>query len=139
MSFLIFESLLILGSVIVGDLAQYKCLRKLPFSTIKFCNMIRSGSWNALVNRLLCTVSAHLPGAQAVETRSAVVIAGLIFSIHEAKRVRDMRKYPFWARTSLYIETLSITAPRKILRDSPTQRGTPKKIGRKAVGRCFGQ
>ena len=39
-----------------------------------------------------------LPGAQALVTSGAAAIAGLIFSIHEAKRVRDMRKYPFWAR-----------------------------------------
>ncbi len=79
------------------------------------------------------------PGAQALGTSGAVVVAGLIFSIHEAKRVRDMRKYPFWARTAQSFEIMSDIAPGKILRDSPTQRGTPKKIGRKAVGRCFGQ
>ena len=85
MSFLIFESLLILGSVIVGDLAQYKCLRKLPFSTIKFCNIIRRCGRNTLVDWLLLQILAKLSGAQAVVTRGADVIAGLILSIHEAK------------------------------------------------------
>ena len=37
-------------------------------------------------------------GAQALQTSGAVVIAGLVGAIGEAKRVRDMREYPFWAR-----------------------------------------
>jgi hypothetical protein len=37
-------------------------------------------------------------GAQALQTSGADVIAGLVGAMHEAKRVRDMRKYPFWAR-----------------------------------------
>ena len=37
-------------------------------------------------------------GAQSLLTRSADLIAGLLGAIHEAKRARDMRKYPFWAR-----------------------------------------
>ncbi len=37
-------------------------------------------------------------GAQALQTCGADVIAGLAGAIHEAKRVRDMREYPFWAR-----------------------------------------
>ena len=69
----------------------------------------------------------NFPGAQALKTSGAVMIAGLTFSICEAKRVRDMRKYPFWARTAQCIETIRFTAPGKILRDSPTRRGTPKK------------
>ncbi len=60
--------------------------------------MIRRSGRNTLVDWLLLQISAQLPGAQALETSGTVVIAGLIFSIHEAKRVRDMRKYPFWAR-----------------------------------------
>ena len=65
-------------------------------------------------------------GAQALRTSCADVIAGLANTSNEAKRVRDMRKYPFWARTSVCVEILRLPAPRKILRDSPTQRGTPK-------------
>ena len=61
------------------------------------------------------------------------MIAGLTVSIHEAKRVRDMRKYPFWARGAVCIETVRFHAPRKILRDSPTRRDTPKKIMRESV------
>ena len=66
-------------------------------------------------------------GAQALGTSGADVIAGLAVSIHEAKRVRDMRKYPFWARGAECIETVLFPAPRKILRDSPTRRDTPQK------------
>ena len=87
--------------------------------------MIRRNGRNTLVDWLLLQISAQLPGAQAVVTRGAVVIAGLIFSIHEAKRVRDMRKYPFWARLAQCIEIMLFTAPGKILRDSPTRRDTP--------------
>ena len=64
-------------------------------------------------------------GAQALQTSGAVVIAGLVGAIGEAKRVRDMRKYPFWARFADCFEILRFIAPRKILRDSPTRRGTP--------------
>ncbi len=60
--------------------------------------MIRRSGRNTLVDWLLLHISAQLPGAQAVETRGADVIAGLILSIHEAGRERDMREYPFWAR-----------------------------------------
>ena len=66
-------------------------------------------------------------GAQALGTSGAVVIAGLTVSIHEAKRVRDMRKYPFWARGAGCIGTMRSIAPRKILRDSPAACRTPKK------------
>ena len=47
---------------------------------------------------------------------------------NEAKRARDMRKYPFWARGAGWcIETAPLLpAPRKILRDSPTRRDTPQ-------------
>ena len=38
---------------------------------------------------------------------------------NEAKRERDMREYPFWARGADYIEIMRFAAPRKILRDSP--------------------
>ncbi len=61
--------------------------------------MFRVNGRNELVNWMLCPIMVLLPGAQAVVTCGAVVIAGLILSIHEAKRVRDMREYPFWART----------------------------------------
>ena len=98
--------------------------------------MIRRNGRNTLVDWLLLQISAQLPGAQAVETRGAVVIAGLIFSIHEAKRVRDMRKYPFWARSAQSFEIMDVIAPRKILRDSPTQRGTPKLFLAKKVFSC---
>ena len=37
-------------------------------------------------------------GAQALETSGGSVIAGFVGAMHEAKRARDMRKYPFWAR-----------------------------------------
>ena len=47
------------------------------------------------------------------------MIAGLAVSIHEAKRVRDMRKYPFWARGADSMTAVRVLAPRKILRDSP--------------------
>ena len=80
-----------------------------------------------LVSFLKVGYAAKFPGAQAVVTSGAAAIAGLIFSIHEAKRVRDMRKYPFWARTAQCLETIRFTAPGKILRDSPTRRDTPKK------------
>ena len=43
----------------------------------------------------------QIPGAQALLTREAAVIAGLVGAIHEAKRVRDMREYPFWARVAV--------------------------------------
>ena len=66
-------------------------------------------------------------GAQALGTSGADVIAGLAVSIHEAKRVRDMRKYPFWARGADCFEILLLPAPGKILRDSPTRRDTPTK------------
>ena len=65
--------------------------------------------------------------ATSLLTRSADLIAGLLGAIHEAKRARDMRKYPFWARGAEYTETVLLPAPRKILRDSPTRRDTPKK------------
>ncbi len=44
---------------------------------------------------------------------------------NEAKRVRDMRKYPFWARSYGCFENVLFSAPGKILRDSPTRRDTP--------------
>ena len=65
-------------------------------------------------------------GAQALLTSGADVIAGLVGAMHEAQRVRDMREYPFWARGAGCFEILRSTAPRKILRDSPTRRDTPK-------------
>ena len=40
----------------------------------------------------------RISGAQILLTRSAAAIAGLAGTMHEAQRVRDMRKYPFWAR-----------------------------------------
>ncbi len=66
-------------------------------------------------------------GAQALLTSGADVIAGLVGAMHEAGRVRDMREYPFWARGAGCIGTVRSTAPRKILRDSPTRRDTPQK------------
>ena len=48
-------------------------------------------------------------------------------ALYDAQRVRDMREYPFWARSAGCIETVRSAAPRKILRDSPTRRDTPKK------------
>ncbi len=68
-----------------------------------------------------------ISGAQALQTSGADVIAGLVCAMHEAKRVRDMRKYPFWARGAECVEILRFVAPGKILRDSPTRRDTPKK------------
>ena len=79
----------------------------------------------------------QLPGAQYLLTRSAAAIAGLVGAMHEAKRVRDMRKYPFWARSAEIFENMQFIAPRKILRDSPTRRDTPQKIGRKNVRLVF--
>ena len=66
-------------------------------------------------------------GARALGTSGADVIAGLVGTKHEAKRVRDMRKYPFWARSEQVFEIMRYIAPRKILRDSPTRRDTPKR------------
>ena len=43
-------------------------------------------------------------GAQALQTSGADVIAGLVGAMHEAKRVRDMREYPFWARREQLFE-----------------------------------
>ena len=49
------------------------------------------------------------------------------------------------ARGAELFEILRFIAPRKILRDSPTRRGTPKKLSACSVdsllfgGRCFGQ
>ena len=64
-------------------------------------------------------------GARALRTCCAAAIAGLVGTLCEAKRVRDMREYPFWARGVECIEILRFIAPRKILRDSPTRRDTP--------------
>jgi hypothetical protein len=75
----------------------------------------------------LSLVTRQISGAQAVVTSGADVIAGLAETMHDAQRVRDMRKYPFWARAAGCIETRRSTAPGKILRDSPTRRDTPKK------------
>ena len=50
---------------------------------------------------------------------------------NEAKRVRDMREYPFWARYFCSIGTVFLSAPGKILRDSPAACRTPKILGRK--------
>jgi hypothetical protein len=133
MLFQILEWLSVLGQEIVGDLAHSKCLQKLPFFTIKFCNMIRRNGRNAMVNRFLCSFSAQLPGARALLTRCADVIAGHTVCRNEAKRVRDMRKYPFWARFADCFEILRFIAPRKILRDSPTRRDTPKKTSANPV------
>ena len=66
-------------------------------------------------------------GAQALRTSGADVIAGLVGAIHEAKRARDMRKYPFWARIAGIMETVLLPAPGKILRDSPAACRAPKK------------
>ena len=66
-------------------------------------------------------------GARALLTCGEAAIAGLVGTGHEAKRVRDMRKYPFWARGAELFEILRIIAPGKILRDSPTRRDTPQK------------
>ena len=60
MSFLIFEWLSIRGSVIVGDLAQLKCLQKLLFSTIKFCNIAGCVQTSAGVPKLNNTYNSHL-------------------------------------------------------------------------------
>ena len=43
-------------------------------------------------------------GAQALVTRGAAAIAGQTFSIYEAKRVRDMRKYPFWVHGAIELK-----------------------------------
>ena len=45
-----------------------------------------------------CVAVRPISGARALDQGGAVVIAGLAESINEAKRVRDMREYPFWAR-----------------------------------------
>ncbi len=81
MSFQILEQLSILVSKISGDPAQSKCLQKLPLLTIKFCNMIRKRRWNAMVNKLIRSISAQLPGAQALGTSGAVVIACKRFKV----------------------------------------------------------
>ena len=47
---------------------------------------------------MLLFIHGKLSGAQSLLTSYADMIAGLLGAIHEAKRARDMRKYPFWAR-----------------------------------------
>ena len=59
--------------------------------------MVRENGRNDQVNWQLCPISALLPGARTVGASGAAAIAGLVGAMHEAKRVRDMRKYPFWA------------------------------------------
>ena len=66
-------------------------------------------------------------GAEELLTSGADVIAGLVGAIYEAKRARDMREYPFWARISGIMETVLFPAPGKILRDSPAACRAPKK------------
>ncbi len=57
---------------------------------------------------MFCPVSFYrsavllISGAQALLTCEEDAIAGLVAAMHEAKRVRDMREYPFWARCGMY-------------------------------------
>ncbi len=54
-----------------------------------------------------------ISGATAQETRGAAAIAGLASAMHEAKRVRDMRKYPFWARGAVDQELFASMRPER--------------------------
>ena len=95
------------------------------FSTMLLLSVnAEAGIWDS---KFYVGACAQLPGAQALQTSGAVVIAGLVGAIGEAKRVRDMREYPFWARGAESFEILRSAAPGKILRDSPTRRDTPPK------------
>ncbi len=55
-------------------------------------------------------------GARALETSGADVIAGLVGAMHEAKRVRDMRKYPFWARCFISFNAMLLLAQKDTAR-----------------------
>ena len=67
-------------------------------------------------------------GAQALGTSGADVIAGLAVSIHEAKRVRDMRKYPFWARGADALKRCSSPRPERYCAIARPEGTRPKKI-----------
>ncbi len=54
-----------------------------------------------------------ISGAQALGTSEEAVIAGLVGAIGEAKRVRDMRKYPFWARGADELKRCSSPRPER--------------------------
>ena len=51
--------------------------------------------------------------ATSLLTRSVAAIAGLHAAIHEAKRARDMRKYPFWARGTALFRKRALARARK--------------------------
>ena len=70
----------------------------------------------------ICDIS----GAQALQTSGAVVIAGLVGAIGEAKRVRDMRKYPFWARGADELKRCSSPRPERYSAIARPVRDTPK-------------
>ena len=65
-------------------------------------------------------------GAQALGTSGADVIAGLAVSIHEAKRVRDMRKYPFWARGANALKYYALSRPERYCAIARPEGARPK-------------
>ena len=96
---------------------------RIPFDFI--CD-VKLGLVISAVSFIMNGAVCMIPGAQELVTRGEAAIAGLLAAMHDAKRVRDMREYPFWARCAVYMAAENFVAPRKILRDSPTRRDTPK-------------
>ena len=72
---------------------------------VVFIGEFRQGRIILCLCRMRLSVLARsISGARALWTCGEAAIAGLIFSMHEAGRVRDMRKYPFWARGADVLE-----------------------------------
>ena len=69
----------------------------------------------------------QISGARALGTSGAAVIAGLAAAIHEAGRVRDMRKYPFWARGAVDQELFASMRPERYCAIARRLAARPKK------------
>ncbi len=76
---------------------------------------------------MMLSIFGEISGAQALLTGGAVVIAGLAESINEAKRVRDMREYPFWARGAVTLKICAFTRPERYCAIARRLCRTPKR------------
>ena len=55
------------------------------------------------------------------------MIAGLVGAIHEAKRARDMREYPFWARGADTLKYCALSRPERYCAIARRLAARPKK------------
>ncbi len=98
----------------------------LYFAT-KFCNMFRGARWNILLDWWLLSIFLCSFRRSALLTSGDVVIAGLAESINEAKRVRDMREYHFWARGAVTLKICDCPRPERYCAIARRLAARPKK------------